>query len=286
MRSGRRAPAAVALALASLALAAPGARASEVTGAELERLVRAADDDPAALRTLRSVDRVDGRTVDLGRALGGARGTELEARLRVLARPGDGPTDAARARAAARAILSERRFQPAPVPQPFREPLERAGAALRSAWDWVAERTPGGEATVWAVLGALVVALSAAIAARVAARSEGGGARRAARGARTVPETPAELERRADAAEARGERASALRLRFRAGLLRLDAAGAIALRPSLTAGEISRRLRSPTFDRLARDLDEVLYAGRPADPARVEAARAGWPRVLAEAGRR
>jgi hypothetical protein len=284
--TGRRVPAGVVLALASLAAAAPGAAASAVTGDELDRLARRAGSDPAALRRLRAVDRVDGRAVDLARALRGARGADLDARLGALQGVGEAGADAARGRAAARTILSARRFQPAPVPRPFREPLRRAGAALNAAWDWVAERAPGGEATVWAALGAMIVALAAAFAARVARRRERGAPTRGERDALREVETAPELERRADAAEAAGERARALRLRFRAGLLRLDSTGAIALRPSLTAGEISRGLRSPTFDALARDLDEVLYGGRPADLGKIETARAGWPRVVAEARER
>ena len=47
-------------------------------------------------------------------------------------------------------------------------------------------------------------------------------------------------------AERRGEHELALRLRFRAGLLRLDERGAIELRPSLPTGEVVARAAAPT----------------------------------------
>jgi hypothetical protein len=91
---------------------------------------------------------------------------------------------------------------------------------------------------------------------------------------------PDELERRAADAEGRGELDTALRLRFRAGLLRLADAGVLRLRPGLTNAAVSRTLRSRRFDELALDFDEVAYGGRPATPDDVAAARSGWPAVL------
>ena len=75
----------------------------------------------------------------------------------------------------------------------------------------------------------------------------------------------------------------ALRLRFRAGLLRLGRARVLPLRPSLRTREARRALRSSRFDRLARDFDEVVYGGRSPSAADVETARTEWPRVVAEA---
>jgi hypothetical protein len=40
-------------------------------------------------------------------------------------------------------------------------------------------------------------------------------------------------------------------------------------------------LHSDQFAGLARALDEVVYGGRAASRADLEAAKAGWPRVLA-----
>ncbi len=57
----------------------------------------------------------------------------------------------------------------------------------------------------------------------------------------------------------------------------------LPLRPSLRTREVRRTLRSPRFDRLARDFDEVVYGRRSPSAADVETARIEWPRVVAEA---
>jgi hypothetical protein len=108
-------------------------------------------------------------------------------------------------------------------------------------------------------------------------RARAAGGRRAA--------DPAELERRADAAERAGDTEAALRLRFEAGLVRLDRAGAIVLRDSTTSGAVLRTLGPSSFDELASRHDDVVYGGRPAGSDDLESARALWPRVLEEAGR-
>lgn len=95
----------------------------------------------------------------------------------------------------------------------------------------------------------------------------------------------AELERAAGEAERLGELDRALRLYFGAGLLRLDRARAITLSPSLTTGQVSRRLRSDQFDELREAFEAVAYGGRSARGEQVAAAREGWPRVLAEVTR-
>jgi hypothetical protein len=103
--------------------------------------------------------------------------------------------------------------------------------------------------------------------------------------ARGRSEDPGDLEREADRAERSGDLETALRLRFRAGLLRLGRARVLPERPSLRTFEARRALRNPRFDGLARDFDEVVYGGRSPQPADVETARAEWPRVLEEARR-
>jgi hypothetical protein len=98
-------------------------------------------------------------------------------------------------------------------------------------------------------------------------------------------EDPAELERAADAAERAGELDVAVRLRFRAGLLRLGQRGAIDYRPSVTTNEVRGVLGSETFDELARTFDAVAYGGRDAATPDVDAARREWPRVVAGAAK-
>ncbi len=83
---------------------------------------------------------------------------------------------------------------------------------------------------------------------------------------------PGELERRAEAAERAGDHAGAFRLLFRAGLIRLDRAGLIDLRPGSTSGSLSGSLGSPRFGELVDRFDAIVYGDKPAtasDPARV-----------------
>ena len=106
---------------------------------------------------------------------------------------------------------------------------------------------------------------------------------RSARSRGELGPDPRELERLADEAEGRGELERALRLRFRAGLLRLARIEAVPQPETLTSRQLVRLLGSEQFGPLARDLDEVVYGGRAASRADVENARTGWPQVLARA---
>lgn len=193
-------------------------------------------------------------------------------------------SEAREAQREAGAILRERRFQPASVPRPLRRPLEVIGVPIVRAIGWLAERVPGGSPIVWVLASAVVVLGAFLVAGRLGSRRTRGRLRAGVETSAAAPgETPAHLEREAERAEREGDLGRALRVRFRAGLLRLQAAGAVVLRPSLTSGEITRRLGSPTFAALARTFDEVAYGGRRPDAADIEAARSGWTRVLAEA---
>jgi len=89
-------------------------------------------------------------------------------------------------------------------------------------------------------------------------------------------EDPDALEDAADMAAEVGELAEAVRLRFRAGLLRLDELGLIHYRPGLTSNEITDLLRSPLFDTLARRFDEIVYGHQPATAIDYENAKRGW----------
>ena len=185
------------------------------------------------------------------------------------------------------AIVRERRFRPASVPRPFRRQLEAIGVPIVRAFGWLADRVPGGGRATWAIAAAVVLLGGFLVAARLGSRRTRGRERAGDETSPAAPgETPARLEREAERAEREGDLALALRVRFRAGLLRLQASGAIALRPSLTSGEISRRLGSPTFAGLSRTFDDVAYGGRSPQAADLEEARSGWRRVLAEAGAR
>jgi hypothetical protein len=191
--------------------------------------------------------------------------------------------DAATARQQAAHILSERRFHRHEVPRPFRGLLD----ALSRVFEPVVRALGNlfGQPLIGWPLAALVVLVALLVVAQTVRRRgwEGlhGAAERAPR-----PVDPARLEREADDAERRGDLERAIRLRFRAGLLRLDRARAIELEASTTSGEVSRRLRSRDFDDVAASFDAVVYGRRPPRGEDVELSRAGWTRVLATVGAR
>jgi hypothetical protein len=191
----------------------------------------------------------------------------------------------AQARQEARHILAERRFRGTTLPRPFHgffSWLARHLHFTARGWNWLALRL-GGQDVLWAILGLIVLVVVVFVARRLAGRRTEVETRGGARRARGGGEDPGELERLADEAEQRGDLEVALRLRFRAGLLRLGRARPLPLRPSLRTREVRRALRSPRFDRLARDFDEVVYGRRPPKVSDVDAARSEWPLVVAEA---
>lgn len=185
--------------------------------------------------------------------------------------------------ALARAILRERRFRGSSVPRPFHHLLVWLGhelAPLAQPFHWLGRHVPGGGAAVWAALAALVVGI-AAVAAWRTARGKLHAIEARARGLEQASRLdPGELERRADAAEREGRHADALRLRFRAGLIRLGRVRVLPQRESLTSGEARRILRLREFDVLARAHDEVVFGGREATVDDARAAREGWRQVL------
>jgi Domain of unknown function (DUF4129) len=77
-----------------------------------------------------------------------------------------------------------------------------------------------------------------------------------------------------------------VRLRFRAGLLRLDRRKVLVYRPSLTTGEVARTLKVPAFDEVGSRFDEIAYGGREAQREDAKASEQGWKDVLTEVGRR
>jgi hypothetical protein len=271
--------------LIALVAAAP-VHASEVSAPQLRALAARAADDPAALRQLREVDAVDGRKVDIAGALRGARGPALQARLQALAASAPAAPAGGEPRRNAREVLAQKRFHGESVPGPFRgllHRLEQLVPDLRPLLRWLDDILPGGRSVVWLVLAALVGGLAWRVARRLLTRRISVAA--AAAQAAAPADDPKALERRAAEAEAAGELARALRLRFRAGLLRLDARGAIAFRPSISTQEVRRSLRSEDFDALAATFDDVVYGGRPAQPGDVVAARERWPAVVSGAHR-
>jgi HAMP domain-containing protein len=203
--------------------------------------------------------------------------------------PEAGASAAALARSQARAILGESRFRLAPVPRPLHGVLHAIGSALESPLNTIEELvasvgnvTPGGTTVVWGALAALVLALSALLTV--------GRARRALRDApaqvsTTRPRHARELEREAEAAEREGRNADAVRLRFRAGLMRLAEVGRLEGAPSMLNAEVSRALASEQFDKLARRFEEIAYGGQAAAAQDAQASRRLWSELLRSRGR-
>ncbi|MGH8993955.1 MAG: DUF4129 domain-containing protein [Acidimicrobiia bacterium] len=195
--------------------------------------------------------------------------------------------DPARAREAARDILSEDPFTVRQLPRPFAGVLRWLGDVIvepvQRFFARIGDLLPEPASPPWVLLAGAVVVLAVVVTLRLLrdrGRERPGGRR--GHGLDDLTD-PAELESRAEEAERQGRLEEALRLRFRAGLIRLDRMGALELRPGLTNRAVRRALRSARFDGLAVDFDEVVYGGRSATPDDVGAARSQWPRVLDEA---
>ena len=73
-----------------------------------------------------------------------------------------------------------------------------------------------------------------------------------------MSDDPRELERVADDAERAGDYALALRLRFQAGVMRLQMNGRIRRGRTTTTRAIGRQLRLREFDDLGRTFDAVV----------------------------
>lgn len=291
MGDRRRQVAAAVVVVGLLAGAGGGpAAAQSVSGTQLQDLAARAAGDPRALAQLRGVREVDGRPADMGRALAGAEGPALASRLQALSGgPAPGPSVAsAEVRQSAEEVLDGRRFKPARVPRPFAGVLrtlgrwlEPVGEPLGRLWSRLTDSLPGRLALVVGVF-----ALAALVAARLIGRRSPGSIQRSRPfGVDSGSLDPDELERAADAAARAGDLDHAVRLRFVAGVLRLDRAGVITYRSSLTTGQLRSRVPSVSFAELAAAFDEIAYGGRPAHEDDVRAATEEWPRVLAEARR-
>jgi uncharacterized protein DUF4129 len=281
----------VATAVAALALAFPSAAAADaVSGAELVALARQAADDAAARERLLGVDEVDGRSVDVRAALAGARGAELAARAELIAalRPGADAAAPGPARARAHDILDDTRYQGAGLPRPLAKPFAWVSDRIEAIGAWLHDRGgsfPGGPTIFWTVLSLALIAGASTITTTTI-RRRAIAIERAQRAALPATDDPHALEREADRAQRGGDDERAVRLRFRAGLLRLDRRKVLTYRPSLTTGEVARAIDAPAFADVGTRFDEIAYGGRPAERDDAEAAERGWKDVLAQVARR
>lgn len=193
------------------------------------------------------------------------------------------------ARRAASSILAEGRFHVSPVPHPLHGVLVSVGRALSHPLhafgrliDRIGNWFPGGVAGAWAAA-ALVLILSVTFLAWRRARTKLGAEPSSA--ARVKRVGPAELERDAALAEGAGRWDEAVRLRFRAGILRLGARLELASADTTPNHAIGELVRSARFDALAARFDEVAYGGQAATADDAERQRREWPELLVEAAR-
>jgi hypothetical protein len=190
--------------------------------------------------------------------------------------------DPGQAREQARQVLEGDRYQARDVPRPLEGVLRWVGERVQDVLGPVGDAldTPAG--LIVALL-AVTAATAAVVVAAIRRRTRHAEHREHAR-RRQRSLDPATLEHEADRAEAGGDLDAAVRLRFRAGVLRLEQAGAVPARADATTARLVGRVRVPAFAALARAFDEVAYGGRPATPDDVARARAEWPAVIAAAG--
>lgn len=197
---------------------------------------------------------------------------------------------AAAAHRAAEAIVAEARFHQPSVPDPLHGVVEWVGRAVTDPFNAIGHLVshvgrvlPGGVAGAWAVGAALLLFAVWLLVAR-RARFQLGQALEELTGVR--PDTPAELEREAVRAERAERWDDAVRLRFRAGILRLGDRLELQSTETVPNHTIGRLLRSRRFDLLAGRFDEVAYGGDEATEADVEQQRSEWPKLLREAEQR
>lgn len=200
--------------------------------------------------------------------------------------------DPGAARDAARQILRQREFRPERTPKPLAGPVQWIGDrlngiadwlgnAIQDAFSWIFHLFPGVPGFI---LGVVICVGLAAIVIWLIGRNRVHTTRvdRSAESSPTEVEDPRRLERAADAATQDGHYALAVRLRYRAGLIRLDRADVIDLRPWNTSAHLTRRLDSRRFDRLTDTFDAVTYGAQPATNADAATARTEWPELVTE----
>jgi hypothetical protein len=274
--------AALALLLA-LALARP-AYAYSASPADVRDLASRAQTDPSALDQLENIDEVGGVPVDIRGALENATPSELQQRLVALSGGASGTAYSNGAREQAQQILQGRRYRQPTLPRPFAGPLRRIGAVLQRFFGAIFRHFPGPHSIFWILVALVVAAVTIAVVRWLGRRRRF--AEHVQRDAVRLKDLrPDDLERAARDAEAAGRYADAVRLRFLAGLLRLDHAGAIRWHPSITSGVVRRRLGSKRFDNVASSFERITYGGRPATEDDLELSTSGWRDVLSDASR-
>jgi Domain of unknown function (DUF4129) len=135
---------------------------------------------------------------------------------------------------------------------------------------------------VLAVLAIVVGALAGYFGFRRRTRLESTDIHQRAASARQDPE---ELERLAEAAAAAGDFASAVKLWYQAGVLRLTLRGSITSGPMRTDAQLVSELPSATLAALANRHAQIVYGRQRATSDDAQRAREGWRVVVNESTR-
>lgn len=256
------------------------ALSKDVSAEKFRRLIAEATTEEGSLSGLREVTSIEGRVVNLDPVLTGDT-DDVRRRLNALeVEQTAAASDPSAARAVAASILASERFEAADHPRPFAGLLERLTGLLRGPWERLVDRfdmlSGWGKAAVLAVAAAILLSAGWALARLIAKRRPRPNDPQTLQTPARSVEGPEELERAAKTAEAERDYGLAVRLRFRAGLLRLADNGAIDFRPSDTSLSLRRKLASPLFDRLADRFDAIVYGRQHATPEDAEDARLTW----------
>lgn len=206
---------------------------------------------------------------------------ELTKRLEALTRLAGAPRlDAHAVGDDALRILSQPRFAEAPAEGFWSRIQRRLVEWLLDAIDWLVAAV-GGPLPA-GILAFGIVAIVSVITALALGRRRTADILRveAIRRILSHGADPGALELEAERASAAGDHSTAIRLRFVAGLLRLDRRGQIDFRAGLTTGEIGQSLGSPVFDGLMSTFDGVAYGRVEAAAADEQEAIRGWQELL------
>ncbi|NNN21069.1 MAG: hypothetical protein HKL80_03600 [Acidimicrobiales bacterium] len=91
------------------------------------------------------------------------------------------------------------------------------------------------------------------------------------------------LEESALEAEKNGDLKTALRLRYRVGLLKLESSGVLSKTELSPRFKLSRQMHLHDFDEVSVDLEDVVYGDFHTTNAHLERSREKWPEILIKA---
>jgi hypothetical protein len=185
----------------------------------------------------------------------------------------------------AREILAEDRFQPAETPAAVRRPLSWLGQQILDLFSPVGRALKWFFVTMFSSVFSGVIALiifgfiTFLIVRALQGRRRVQAASSALDAAAGVVTDPNELERQAALAAQNGNFAEAVRLRYVAGLRRLEQDTDVPATIASTNGKLRTEVCVAEFDQLSDDFDFIIYGERLADASHDSNAQQRWPQV-------